>query len=39
MANGAIMRIGDGGQVCVNVGTVNAAPGGANVIIDVVGYR
>jgi hypothetical protein len=38
MANGAIMRIGSGGQVCVNVGTVNSAPGSSQVILDVTGY-
>jgi hypothetical protein len=38
MANGAIMRIGSGGQVCVNVGTINSAPGSSNAILDVVGY-
>jgi hypothetical protein len=38
MANGAIMRIGTGGQVCVNVGTINSAPGSSNAILDVVGY-
>jgi hypothetical protein len=39
MANGAVMAVGTGGQVCVNVGTVNSAPGSANIIVDVVGYR
>jgi pimeloyl-ACP methyl ester carboxylesterase len=38
IANGTVMRIGDGGQVCVNVGTVNSAPGSAQVILDVTGY-
>jgi hypothetical protein len=38
MANGAIMRIGSGGQVCVNVGTVNSAPGSSQVVLDVTGY-
>jgi hypothetical protein len=38
IANGAIIPLGTGGQVCVNVGTVNAAPGSADVILDVVGY-
>ena len=38
MANGTIIRLGVGGQVCVNVGTLNAAPGNAQVILDVVGY-
>ena len=38
MANGAIIQVGSGGQVCVNVGTVSNAPGSAHVIIDVVGY-
>ena len=38
IANGAIVRLGSGGQVCLNVGTVNGAPGGAHVIIDASGY-
>jgi hypothetical protein len=38
VANGAIVRIGSGGQVCVNVGTVNSAPGGSQVILDATGY-
>ncbi|HEV7662764.1 MAG TPA: hypothetical protein VGQ62_04455, partial [Chloroflexota bacterium] len=38
MANGTIMAIGSGGQVCVNVGTINSAPGSSNVLLDVVGY-
>jgi hypothetical protein len=38
MANGAVMAIGTGGQVCVNVGTVGSAPGSSQIIIDVVGY-
>jgi hypothetical protein len=38
MANGAIMRLGAGGQVCVNVGTIDSAPGSSHVILDVVGY-
>ena len=38
VANGAIMRIGTGGQVCVNVGTVGSAPGGSQVILDATGY-
>jgi hypothetical protein len=38
MANGAVMAIGTGGQVCVNVGTVNSAAGSAQVIRDVIGY-
>jgi hypothetical protein len=37
-ANGVIARIGDAGQLCVNVGTVNSAPGSANVVLDVTGY-
>jgi len=37
MANGAITALGDGGQVCIDVGTVNSAPGDAQVILDVVG--
>jgi hypothetical protein len=38
MANGAVMAIGAGGQVCVNVGTVGSMPGNSQIIIDVVGY-
>jgi hypothetical protein len=38
MANGAVIPIGPGGQVCVSVGTINSAPGGSDVILDVVGY-
>jgi alpha-tubulin suppressor-like RCC1 family protein/pimeloyl-ACP methyl ester carboxylesterase len=38
MANGTLMRIGNSGQVCVNVGTINAAPGSAQVILDATGY-
>ena len=38
MANNAIMRIGAGGQVCINVGTVNSVPGSAQVILDATGY-
>jgi hypothetical protein len=38
IANNAIVRIGSGGQVCVNVGTVNSAPGSSQVILDAVGY-
>jgi hypothetical protein len=38
IANGAVMRIGNSGQVCVNVGTVNNAPGSAQVILDATGY-
>jgi hypothetical protein len=38
IANGAIIPLGTGGQVCVDVGTVNSAPGGSDVILDVVGY-
>lgn len=38
MANNTIMRIGNAGQVCVAVGTVNSAPGGAQVVVDAAGY-
>jgi hypothetical protein len=38
MANGVIMRVGAGGLVCVNVGTVNSVPGGSQVILDATGY-
>jgi hypothetical protein len=35
IANGAIVG---GGQLCVNVGTVDSAPGSSQVIIDIAGY-
>ena len=38
MASGAIARVGNSGQVCVSVGTVNNVPGSAQVVLDVVGY-
>jgi hypothetical protein len=38
IANGTITSIGAGGQVCVSAGTVNSAPGGANVVLDATGY-
>jgi outer membrane protein assembly factor BamB len=38
MANGAIVRVGSNGQVCVNVGTVNSAAGSSQVILDATGY-
>jgi len=38
IANGTIARIGTNGQVCVNIGTVNSAPGGSDVVLDAVGY-
>jgi hypothetical protein len=38
MANGVIMRVGTGGQVCVNVGTVNSVPGGSQVVLDATGF-
>jgi hypothetical protein len=38
IANGTIVRLGPDGQVCVNVGTVNNAPGSAQVILDATGY-
>ena len=38
MANGAILQLGPGGQLCVNVGTVDNAPGSAHVVLDLVGY-
>jgi thermitase len=38
MANGVIMAIGSGGQVCVAVGTMNSAPGATQVILDATGY-
>ena len=38
VANGTVTALGNGGQLCVRVGTVNAAPGSSHVVIDVVGY-
>jgi hypothetical protein len=38
IANGAIVGLGNNGQLCVNVGTLNATPGSSHTIIDVVGY-
>jgi 6-phosphogluconate dehydrogenase (decarboxylating) len=38
IANGVVTRIGTGGQVCVNVGTISNSPGSADVILDVTGY-
>jgi hypothetical protein len=38
MANGMIVGMSTNGQVCVQVGTVNSAPGSAHVILDVAGY-
>jgi hypothetical protein len=38
VANGAIVRVGTGGQVCVNTGTVGSAPGSSQLILDVTGY-
>jgi photosystem II stability/assembly factor-like uncharacterized protein len=38
MANGAIVRLGAGGQVCVNVGTINSVPGTSDVVLDATGY-
>jgi len=38
MANGTIMRLGNGGQMCVGVGTVSSAPGSAQVVLDATGY-
>jgi hypothetical protein len=37
LANGSLMQLGNG-AVCVNVGTVNNAPGSVNVILDATGY-
>ena len=38
MANNTVVRLGTNGQVCASVGTVNSAPGGSHVILDVTGY-
>jgi hypothetical protein len=38
VANNAIVRIGTGGQVCANVGTLNSVPGSSHVILDATGY-
>ena len=38
VANNTVMALGPGGKVCVSVGTINAAPGSANVVLDATGY-
>jgi len=38
IANGALVRLGTNGAVCVTVGTVGSVPGGAQVVLDVTGY-
>jgi hypothetical protein len=38
IANGAIVRVGSGGQVCVNTVTLGNAAGSSHVILDVTGY-
>jgi hypothetical protein len=38
MANGSIVKLGPDGEVCASIGTLNAAPGSAHVILDVSGY-
>jgi hypothetical protein len=38
MATNAIMRVGPGGQICVNVGTINSVPGSSHIILDAQGY-
>jgi hypothetical protein len=38
IATATIMQLGGGGQLCVNVGTLNSSPGSAQVILDAVGY-
>jgi hypothetical protein len=38
IANGVTLEVGNGGQVCVYVGTVNSAPGSSHVVLDVTGY-
>jgi murein DD-endopeptidase MepM/ murein hydrolase activator NlpD len=38
IANGTMVKLGTGGQVCVNVGTVNAAPGSAHIVLDATGF-
>jgi hypothetical protein len=38
IANGAVIPLGSDGKVCINVGTINSAPGNSQVILDVVGY-
>ena len=37
-ANNAIVRVGTGGQVCINVGTMGGVPGSSNVVLDVTGF-
>jgi hypothetical protein len=38
IANETIMKLGNGGQVCVNVGTPNSIAGGSQVVLDATGY-
>jgi hypothetical protein len=38
VANGALTHVGTAGQVCMNVGTINGAPGSVDVALDVTGY-
>jgi thermitase len=38
IGNASLVRLGPGGQVCVNVGTINNAADSAHVIVDVMGY-
>ena len=38
VANGSLMRLGTDQSVCVSVGTINGAPGSANVVLDLTGY-
>ncbi|MBV9173789.1 MAG: hypothetical protein JOZ81_27305 [Chloroflexi bacterium] len=38
MANGAVVRVGTNGQICVAVGTAGSIPGSSNVVLDITGY-
>lgn len=38
IANNAVARLGTGGQLCVNVGTINSISGAAQVILDATGF-
>ena len=38
IANGSITSVGDGGQVCVSVGSLDASSSGVQVIVDATGY-
>jgi hypothetical protein len=39
VANQTLVGVGADGQVCVQVGTINSAPGGSHIIVDTFGYE